>query len=195
MSRYDDLERLARLHSNGALSDEEFRQEKARLLAQPTGQPSSRQEMPASDESQSCCTQAQNTDDKITINVSPYSRLLALLLCFFLGNFGVHRFYTGRRKSALIMAGLGLISLLSCARLFGTNIDFSGFSSPGNRWEYFGEYTNENGSIITTYTKNSAAVFSTFLIAMASGIWRFIDFILIICGQFKDSKKRTLIRW
>ena len=198
MSRYDDLERLARLHSNGALSDEEFQREKTRLLAQPSGQIIPPEAPAAAEQTQQMHTAAgqnQNSGEKVTINVSPYSRLLALALCFFLGDFGVHRLYTGHRKTAIIMAILSLISFLSCAKLLGPGVDLSNFSPAGSGWEYFGEYTTENGHLVTTYSQKSASVFSTFLIAAIVGIWKFIDFVFIISGQFKDNKKRTLLRW
>ena len=43
-------------------------------------------------------------------NISPYSRLVALLLCFFLGLLGVHRFYVGKN-------GTGIAMLLTCGGL------------------------------------------------------------------------------
>jgi TM2 domain-containing membrane protein YozV len=46
------------------------------------------------------------------VEVSPRSRLVALLLCFFFGVFGAHRFYLGRIPSAigmlLTLGGLGI---------------------------------------------------------------------------------------
>jgi TM2 domain-containing membrane protein YozV len=43
---------------------------------------------------------------------SPKSRLVALLLCFFLGWLGAHRFYVGKTGTALLMlvtaGGLGI---------------------------------------------------------------------------------------
>jgi TM2 domain-containing membrane protein YozV len=44
--------------------------------------------------------------------VSPKSRLVALLLCFFLGIIGVHRFYVGKNGTGILMiltfGGLGI---------------------------------------------------------------------------------------
>lgn len=35
--------------------------------------------------------------------ISPKSRLVALLLCFFLGAFGIHRFYVGKVGTGILM--------------------------------------------------------------------------------------------
>ncbi|HTM57146.1 MAG TPA: TM2 domain-containing protein [Candidatus Udaeobacter sp.] len=43
-------------------------------------------------------------------NISPKSRLVALLLCFFLGIIGVHRFYVGKN-------GTGILMILTCGGL------------------------------------------------------------------------------
>lgn len=45
-----------------------------------------------------------------TEHVSPKSRLVALLLCWFLGFFGGHRFYVGK-------VGTGLLMLFTCGGL------------------------------------------------------------------------------
>jgi TM2 domain-containing membrane protein YozV len=48
----------------------------------------------------------------IVINASPKSRLATLLLCFFLGFIGAHRFYVGKMGTAVLMlltaGGLGI---------------------------------------------------------------------------------------
>ena len=38
-----------------------------------------------------------------TSDISPKSRLVALLLCFFLGPLGVHRFYVGKIGTGILM--------------------------------------------------------------------------------------------
>ena len=49
-------------------------------------------------------------------DVSPRSRLAALLLCFFFGVFGVHRFYVGKVGTGLLqlvtLGGLGIWALV-----------------------------------------------------------------------------------
>jgi len=49
-------------------------------------------------------------------SVSPHSRLAALLLCFFLGCLGVHRFYVGKVGTGIAMiftlGGLGIWILI-----------------------------------------------------------------------------------
>jgi TM2 domain-containing membrane protein YozV len=50
------------------------------------------------------------------VNISPKSRLAALLLCLFLGPLGVHRFYLGKVGTGILMiftlGGLGLWVLI-----------------------------------------------------------------------------------
>jgi TM2 domain-containing membrane protein YozV len=54
------------------------------------------------------------THDMVSIpgGVSPKSRLAALLLCFFLGWLGIHRFYVGKVGTGILMlvtlGGLGI---------------------------------------------------------------------------------------
>ena len=68
---------------------------------------------------------------------SPKSRLVAVLLCLFLGFFGAHRFYVGKIGTAVLMiATLG------------------GF-----------------------------------------GLWALADFIMVVCGVFRDKQDRRVQRW
>jgi len=69
------------------------------------------------------------------------SWLVALLLCFFLGYLGAHRFYTGYKGSAVAQLILSI----------------------------------------------------TFIGMIISGPWILIDFIMILCGQFKTADGENLI--
>lgn len=71
---------------------------------------------------------------------SSYSNITAFLLCFFIGIFGIHRFYVGKSGSAIAMLILTL----------------------------------------------------TFFGMIISGIWNFVDFIIIICQKFQDKDGKTL---
>lgn len=44
----------------------------------------------------------------------PKSRMVALLLCFFLGFLGLHRFYLGHRTSGIVMLIVGVLGLVQC---------------------------------------------------------------------------------
>ena len=68
---------------------------------------------------------------------SQKKRLVSTLLCFFLGSFGVHRFYVGK-------TGTGILMLLTLGGM---------------------------------------------------GIWTLIDFIIILCGSFKDNEGNTITEW
>ena len=50
--------------------------------------------------------------------ISSKSRLVTVLLTFFLGIFGVHRFYIGRIRTAIVMLILSIL-YLTTARLWG----------------------------------------------------------------------------
>ena len=76
-------------------------------------------------------------------NISNKKRLIALILCWFLGVIGVHRYYVGKHATSIAMF---LISI-------------TGF-----------------GLIIT-------------------GVWAFIDFVMIIAGSFKDAEGKILKNW
>lgn len=64
----------------------------------------------------SCGTPVQGAAQPDDALISRKSRLVALLLCWFVGVFGAHRFYTGRIGSAIFMiltlGGLGIWALV-----------------------------------------------------------------------------------
>ena len=59
-----------------------------------------------------------HTKGTIVENVSDKKRLVAFLLCWFLGTLGVHRFYVGKTGSGVVqlltIGGLGIWSLIDC---------------------------------------------------------------------------------
>jgi TM2 domain-containing membrane protein YozV len=56
-------------------------------------------------------------------DISPKSRLAVTLLAWFLGTFGVHRFYLGKIKTAIAMLVLGIL-YLSTVWVYGIGLIF-----------------------------------------------------------------------
>jgi len=71
-------------------------------------------------------------------NVSPKSRLAALLLCWFLGAFGIHRFYVGKVGTGLLwLFTLGLVGI-------GALVDFIMI--------IVGSFTDKQGCFVKNWT-------------------------------------------
>ncbi len=83
MNNVDNLAKLAELKEKGVISESEFNQQKENIL-------------------KNLDTQSLGT---------PKSRLVYILLAFFLGGFGIHNFYAG-------YTGKGITQLLLCVLLF-----------------------------------------------------------------------------
>ena len=72
-------------------------------------------------------------------NISPKSRLVAALLCWFLGIFGVHRFYVGK-------IGTGILQLVTFGGLgIWTLIDFIMI--------LVGSFTDSDGAVLFRWTE------------------------------------------
>jgi hypothetical protein len=103
--------------------------------------------------------------------VSPKSRLATSLLAWFLGFLGVHRFYTGKIGTGVIMLILGVAAALC--------------------WI---------GGFLGVLDENRAEpIFGLWLIAgvlyFAVWIWMVIDFIMAVTGNFKDSQGKIIRKW
>ena len=86
----------------------------------------------------------------------PKSKLTAAILCWFLGDLGVHRLYLHKITSGLIMLAMAIIMLFSAYRT-GWSLGWSvGWS------------------------------FLTVSLMLVLGIWAIVDFITIVCGRMKD---------
>lgn len=62
-------------------------------------------------------------------------RKLAAILCFVLGGFGVHRFYVGKNTTAVIMAALTVLGLVTSAAGFGWIALLGVFGWCTKRWQ------------------------------------------------------------
>lgn len=95
-------------------------------------------------------------------------KVVGALLAFFLGSFGVHRFYYGDKKFGMIMLGLTLIGMLlliiGAVTAVGTVASGSGFGLGGG----------------ILYTIGG-------LIVTGVGIWAFVDFIRILIGSYPNN--------
>jgi TM2 domain-containing membrane protein YozV len=100
---------------------------------------------------------------------SPKTKLVAFLLCTFLGTVGAHRFYVGRIGSAV-----GQLLLTIAGSIF------SGMAIPiGVANAAAGVAVGVVGSIIFG----------------AVGIWVFVDWIMILVTKFKDKHGQVLTSW
>lgn len=82
-----------------------------------------------------CAVENTPSTNKPTLNGSPKDWLTTLLLCFFLGSFGAHRFYVGKMGTAIAM-------LLTCGGCgIWTIIDFIMIC--------VGNFTDNDGKVIS----------------------------------------------
>jgi TM2 domain-containing membrane protein YozV len=92
------------------------------------------------------------------------SKVVAALLAFFLGGFGVHDFYLGNKKAGFIKAGLSLVGLAL--------------------------YIIGIVSVTTTATTTVATTLPVIaiigsIILLGVSIWAFVDFIRILIGSYE----------
>ena len=114
-------------------------------------------------------------------NTSKKSRTVASILCFLLGFIGVHRFYTGKVGTGIIMF-LWFLFLYTIAPVIFGIMFLAGTASA---------MTGESGGIGAATTGLGAMIF----IIPVSVLWWLIDLILILLGKFKDNKKLIISKW
>jgi TM2 domain-containing membrane protein YozV len=98
MVMIEDLKQLNELYQAGVLTEEEFTEQKKRFLS----------------------TSASNSGKAVASspdpNSSSKSRLIATILCWIVGIFGVHRFYVGKIGTGVVMlltiGGFGIWTLI-----------------------------------------------------------------------------------
>ena len=108
--------------------------------------------------------------------ISPKSRLIAFLLCTFAGYVGAHNFYVGRIRRGIIQLLLIVSSFIVyfCSLLY---LVLSNVDNPDAADAVF------------------VGVFISLIPIMATAIWIFVDWIMILAGAFKDKQKRPLKNW
>jgi len=125
--------------------------------------------------------------DASTTEISPKSRLAATLLAFFLGIFGVHRFYVGKAGSAAGMLVMTVISFIIIVRTTGSLLGF---------WLGLGTGLGlqPNLGLMNLGALGIALIIAGILLS-AVGLWAFIDFIVAVSGHMKDGQGRRVKKW
>ena len=155
------------------------------------------------------------------IDVSPKSRLVALLFCIFLGLFGIHRFYLRKIWTGILMVvtfgGFGIWVLADFILIaVGSFRDKEGRRVV--KWLEEEALRSHEKSVVAVspYSRLVALLFCIFLGLFGGhrfyvgktgtavlmictlggfGFWILFDFILIALGAFQDKKGRRVIMW
>ncbi len=88
------------------------------------------------------------------------SKIAAALLCFFLGNLGVHDFYLGNKRNGFIKLGLTILGIV---------LMVVGFASV---------------TATETVTLPALAIIG-YIVLLGVGIWALIDFVRILTGSYE----------
>ncbi len=140
---------------------------------------------------------------------SEKSAAAALFLCLYLGFFGIHRFYTGKIGTGILMlftlGGLGIwafidIILIACSRFTDKQGRYLQFKSmnPATTSQKSGNTTLLLALFLSPFGihrfyvgKIGTGILMLFTLG-GLGIWAFIDVIIIACGNFTDKTGQYL---
>ena len=134
-----------------------------------------------------CGIQLESTEESsqthVEENVSPKSRLAALLFGIFLGGIGIHNFYLGHTKrgiAKILMLVFGVIFYIA-----------SILKIASGAYNYSHSYSYMRNSVVSF----SLLVICGIILVFIPGIWAFIEWVLIACGKAKDSKGLPVTKW
>ncbi len=158
---------------------------------------------------------AINQTNRVTALVSPKSRLLSLVLAFFVGGWGVHRFYAGKIKTGigLLMAQitvhvLGMMAMANFAAAAMLVANSDAFTAHIAQLEAQATQTDFNNVsqtlafarlLLATPVGNLNSYMWMFnllgVAALAIGVFVLVDFVKIAFGKFADGDAKLIKKW
>lgn len=146
---------------------------------------------------------------------SPKKRLIALILAFFLGGWGAHRFYVGKIQSGLVLLGaqitlhvLAFMAMANFATATMTVVTSDAFVQHMAVLEAQANQTNFNNVAETVAFARLllatpvaslhmyAWMFNILgLAALAIGLFVLVDFVKIAFGKFTDEQSKIIKTW
>ena len=120
--------------------------------------------------------------------VSPKSRLAALLLGIFLGGLGIHNFYLGRIGRAI---GQLIMSIFGWAFYIVGFFSIINAGLTGAAYAYNYDYN----TAVSAVAGSAGLMIFGLLLLMASGIWALVEWILIACGSARDKNGLIVKVW